>query len=259
MTTQALTLARYRAICRELPRPTDAEIRDFALFVSQAHSWYKRTSLLPPGMPLQFFLDPSAGMQRIMRPNGRVVSVVREEAGFHHSWLPTAKYRERFGHLAFCDVGGGGVELHRSNGEVHIGADTAPVVADPANGQLRDVPRSVLRAGRAHISGLVHVGGASFQWWNIVFDRGYRVNWPEEVGGPEALQHIRERSEYLRDNFSLQEGLPVEEIRTEDDVNKCLIDMPLYRLIEPERNRQLAGMAAAMRRVIALIWDQPSR
>jgi hypothetical protein len=171
MSTQPLTLARYRAICCALPRPSEKGIEDFALFVSQAHSWYKRTTLLPPGMPLYFFIDPSAGMQRIVRLNGRVLAVAREKPGFHHSWLPTAQYRARFGCLAFCDNSGGGVELHPAQGDVQIGSDTDPVVMDPSDNRLRDLPRSILRAGQACISGVVHVAGASYPWWNIVFEQ----------------------------------------------------------------------------------------
>lgn len=58
-----LTLPQYRVLVRSLPQPTLVQMQQFALFVSNANSWYKHLLYLPPGEPFQFFLDPGAGMQ----------------------------------------------------------------------------------------------------------------------------------------------------------------------------------------------------
>lgn len=73
------------------------QMQQFALFVSNAHSWYKHLPYLPPGEPFQFFLDPGAGMQLVVSSQGSVDATPRAEPGFHYSWLPTVEYRARFG------------------------------------------------------------------------------------------------------------------------------------------------------------------
>ena len=95
-----LTVDEYRSLVQVLPVPTTSQRDAFAAFVSQAHSWYKHIPPAPPCCPFYFFLDPSAGMQREVTSGGSVRSIVREERGFHYSWIPTKEYRARFGHLA---------------------------------------------------------------------------------------------------------------------------------------------------------------
>src|SRR5262245_37733059 len=105
------TLHRYRVLVASLPMPTLVQMQQFAGHVAGAHSWYKHLPLLPPGAPLQFFLDPAAGMQLIAGSGGRVDATPRTNRGFHYSWLPTAEYRDRFGYLAFSRSSGTSVSL----------------------------------------------------------------------------------------------------------------------------------------------------
>lgn len=95
---ESSTLARYRLIVSDLPRPTESQIADF---VGHAHSWYKHMRLRVTRSRLHFFLDPGAGMQRVGYLDGKVKVVRRAEQGLHYSWIPTEEYRTRFGHLAF--------------------------------------------------------------------------------------------------------------------------------------------------------------
>ena len=106
-----LRLEEYRKIVGALPAPSRQQMEEFAAFVSGAHSWYKHLPLLPPGLPMQFFLDPGAGMQISVLQDGRTVVAERQGTGFHYSWIPTVDYRRRFGHLAFSRTAGTQVSL----------------------------------------------------------------------------------------------------------------------------------------------------
>jgi hypothetical protein len=44
-----------------------------------------------------------------------------------------------------------------------------------------------------------------------------------------------------------------EDLGPEDDANLVVVDLPLYRLLEPERRRQKAAMVEAMKRVVQLV------
>ena len=112
----ALSLSEYKALARSPPVPTPLQLRHFAEFVAGAHSWYKHLPLLPARAPLQFFLDPAAGMQLTQAADGSVTAALRDRQGFHYSWLPTAEYRERFGYLAFSKSSGTSVSLQSADG-----------------------------------------------------------------------------------------------------------------------------------------------
>ena len=62
---RTLTLDDYQNLLRGPPEPTHEQIEEFARFVATAHSWYKHLPTWPPGVPMRFFLDPCAGMERV--------------------------------------------------------------------------------------------------------------------------------------------------------------------------------------------------
>lgn len=99
----ACELTHSRALVASLPRPSGQQIDNFVEFVSEAHSWYKHLPLLPPGVPFRFFIDPTSGFDRVVGAGGRVRQVERTEQSqkFHYTWMTTADYRTRFGHLAY--------------------------------------------------------------------------------------------------------------------------------------------------------------
>jgi hypothetical protein len=220
---RVLTLPRYRALVNSnsLTMPTLLQMQQFAEFVSGAYSWYKHLPLLPPGQPLQFFLNPAAGMQLIR---------------FHYSWLPTTEYRDRFGYLAFS----------RSS-------DDVPSVFDFTTGTAFQLPEEVVQAGRAFVSGIVHTLGADHRLWQRVIDANPRFDWPKESGGLETVAKIRDRCRVLREDPSRLEKPKPEDLGPGQDPNRMLIDLSLYGILEPERQRQRASMVAAMRRVVDLV------
>jgi hypothetical protein len=253
MIAECLNLPQYRELIRSLPVPTPVQMRQFAAFVAHAHSWYKHLPLLPPGVPMQFFLNPAAGMDLERDIGGAIKVTPREKQGFHYSWIKTADYRARFGYLAFSRSVGTSVSLRLSNGTQLMASDDAPCIFDFITGRMFYVPTEVSTAGRAFVSGAVHTAGADAGLWNfLVFRRRPAPHWPSESGGAEAMEKIRQRCRALSEDPSRRECLSLQDLRPDQNVNILVVDYPLYQLLEPERQRQQTDMVAAMERVIKL-------
>jgi len=67
-----MDLEAYRRWLGEVTPPTNSQIEAFADFVAGAHSWYKHLPLLPPGAKFHFYIDPQAGMDRLVHASGEV-------------------------------------------------------------------------------------------------------------------------------------------------------------------------------------------
>jgi hypothetical protein len=251
---QPLDLAGYRELFSPLEPPAPHQLREFAKFVTGAHSWYKHLPLQPPGAPLQFFLDPAAGLQLEVTPTGRLRATPRAERGFHYSWLPTSEYRERFGHLAYSRSGGTSVSLVLGGGGSLIPSDDEALVCDPSSGTLYELPLDILEAGEAWMSGLAHTLGSYVLWrWNPI-GPNRPLALPEESGGSRAATRIMQRCSELRADPTRVETYSFEDHGPGDDPNLTSVDVQLHELLRPERERQIAGMVAAMQRVVALVW-----
>ena len=249
-----LSIAEYRALARSLWPPTLGQQRDFAVFVAGAHSWYKHLKILPAKTPLQFFLDPAAGMQRVQTADGTVSVVPREEHGFHYSWLPTAQYRKRFGYLAFSRDAGSRVALIAADGSQQIGADDTPCIYDPVARAFHGVPEQVLTAGRAYVSGIVHELASRKSIWEWVIRDNERFDdILERIDGLEVNQRILERCALLKHHPSRAEPAPLQEKDGVDRFSLAALDFPLHQLVNAERRRQIDGMVAAIARVLRLV------
>lgn len=252
---KAIRLARYRAMCQQLPQPTEAQIEAFARHVAEAHSWYKHLPLNPPGSPLHFFIDPYAGLQRVLRADGQLDHFEREKPGFHYSWIPSREYRKNFGHLAYSRSSGMMVGFPDIDGDVEIGSDEVPIVGDPETGRLGLVPRAILKLGQQRVTGMIHSCAFDHGFLGTMLRCGRLDAWPDASGGDQALRCIRERCEYLGEGFDrVEPASPGERQHAHDILSPC-VDLPLYRLLEPERRRQLDAMAGAIRRVIQDVWS----
>lgn len=158
--TPPLELAAYRALVGDLRAPTHSQIEAFADYVSEAKSWYKQLPLRPPGESFQFYIDPYAGFDRLLLQSGEVRLRERtaETPVFHHSWLPTAEYRERFGHLAFaCTAGSALFQTEEVDGGPALlnNNPTAPVIQlERTRAAL--APTEILQAGQCRLTALVH-------------------------------------------------------------------------------------------------------
>ncbi len=213
----------------------------FAAFVCQAHSWYKHLPFYPPGRPLQFFLDPAAGMDLFFNASG-VDAAPRDVTGFHYSAIPTRDYRERFGCLAFSRSSGTTVFRMAEDGTALAPGDDTPAIYDASSRSLRTLPAEVVQAGIASISGLVHKGSCQAR-----FMLRYRlpvepIGWPQESGGPAELERIIQYAKWRR-----------RQLESSDERMGWSEDPTLAQLLAPERHRQRMGMVGAMTRVVALL------
>jgi len=250
-TQERLTLARYRALARSLPVPTPQQVRRFAEYVAEAHSWYKHLRLLPANTPIQTFIDPAAGMQLVRAADGRVAAEVRHKPGFHYSWLPTAEHRAKFGHLAFSASAGTSVSLVARDGSAQVPSDDAPLVYDPATGEFHAIPEEAQVAGRAFISAIVHRASSARYRWDWALERHDRfddVLYP--IDSLEIGKRILDRLQALKEVPARAEPAPK---RDEYDSSVETLDVPLARMIEAERERQIEALAAAAARLIRLV------
>ena len=250
MSGPPLTLEKYRIATYHLSRPSRAQLEAFALHVSQAHSWYKSLPFQPPGEAFCFYIDPFAGMDLVQRAGAGFDVVWRDKPGFHYNQLPTAEHRERFGHLAFCSGGREMVPAVLSHIDgLRLPADSAPTIYDARLRDFRQLPQEVIRAGAARFSSVVHDEvhhSISFSDHLLSSDA---PAWPEESGGPAALQGVRARLMELHQQEVAQQALPPEQ-RTYSMFRE---DAVVSALLAPERRRQHLGMIAAAERVLKLI------
>ena len=254
-----LALAEYRALAGALPVPTRSQVRQFAEYVAGAHSWYKHLRLLPARAPVQVFLDPAAGMQRTQSADGSVSVAPRGKQGFHYSWLPTAEYRHRFGCLAFSKSSGTSVSLGTGDGQRLVPADDAPCVYDPAHGTWHALPEEALTAGRAYISGIVHASASWTGLWQDVIQRTERFDNVLEKGeGLEIAKRILDRCQQLKEDPARAEPAPAAEGEAKHQPGLSAFDLPLHRLVEAERQRQIEAIAAAAERLVRLVAPRPA-
>ena len=231
----------YEMLVAELPMPRKRQMREFAAYVASANSWHEHLPLLPDGAAFRFYLDPFAGMDRVLMPDGTAVFVRRDADAhrFHPAWIPTAEYRERFGCLAFACAAGS-----RFVKPVKVETDDASfegLLDNNFNHAIVWVPRKpfglpdpILRAGTCFVTGVVHArAGRPAAWRGALEATRSNHAWPAETGGAATLAQIRARCEAA--------GMADE------------IDAELDALVAPERQRLLDEMVAAMTRVLAQI------
>jgi hypothetical protein len=256
-------LDEYRQLVSSLPPPTDHQIRAFALFVSEARSWYKHLPLLPPGVPFHFFIDPCSGMDCIILGNGRVTYRDRttDTPRFHYTWMTTAEYRSRFCWLAFGAAAGREVSVIRGNiSQLPVQA-SAPRQKDveevtevrpinevrlsihTAEGEEFQLPQEVLDAGATLLTGVIHsrAGAVAALWLGRNPDEHQWLLWPQETGGSETARTIAGRCRQIG-----RQNLPRE-------------DPELDRLLTPERRRLQEQMVFAINRVVALLYQDSER
>jgi hypothetical protein len=242
-----LTLREYRSLVEDIAPPNARQIEDFAVFVSEAKSWYKHLPLLPTGEPFTFFIDPWAGLDRILERDGRVVYVNRtsQTPKFHYTWMTTEEYRSRFGRLAFACAAGTQLFMPVSlrlqdNREVRGVLDNNPCRASIHATEEMEcrMPSEALEAGTTRITGVVHKLAASpWVWSGVLRMDANDLPWPEETGGSETIRRIALRCRMLE---------------KEDRLNTT--DEELSGLIEPEQRRLQEEMVLAMKRVVQVLY-----
>jgi hypothetical protein len=244
-----LTLGQYVDLLSGVPLPTQQQKQNFVEYVSHAHSWYKHLPLYPPGAPFYFFLDKYAGCDRLVSRDGMAILRERTEGGFHYSDYPTAKYRDLFGHLAYC-CGYGTKVIPLSKGPMVIPRnDLATVPGDDAS--MYRLPSEILQAGVTRLTAVIHTNSAFNPLWLDRWPKDpQEVEWPEESGGRLALEKILSRSEKVLLDPRAMDPLS---IRLPALGKGGPADAILYELLTPERNRQYREMMKAIDGLCELI------
>jgi len=228
----------YEMLVAELPMPRKKQMREFAEYVAGAKSWHEHLPLLPTGAAFRFYLNPFAGMDRIVLDDGRAAFIPRGEDAdpFHYSWMPTGEYRQRFGFLSFACA-----EASRFIKPVRLDVDDLSFEGTLDNNvnyavlwvpqKPFQLPEAILKAGACFVTGVVHPRAACPATWQRTLEtvKSNHV-WPPQTGGPETLARIRARVAAT--------GAVAE------------IDPELEALVAPERQRLLDEMVAAMTRMV---------
>ena len=159
--------SEYVSAVRELPQPSWAQTERFARYVSGAHSWYKHLSIHPK-VPLVFFLDPGAGMNRVHTRTGELalVETTDESRQFHYTWQTIRDYRRRFGHWNY-HTPYGNVSLFAGEGGL-VSTEVARLGILSVAGDWVNIPAGLVQKGTAAVSALMHYSsalGMQFSLW----------------------------------------------------------------------------------------------
>ena len=161
----SLSLGQYIDLVAEVPLPAQQQKHDFAIYVSHAHSWYKHLPPYPPGVPFCFFIDKYAGCDRVLQQEGTLKIAEREKTGFHYADIPTERYRNRFGYLAFA-CGAGTTVVHRGEGPIVVPRDKIPGALHN-DAVMYGLPKEIMGAGTIHLTAVIHALSASYLIWDL--------------------------------------------------------------------------------------------
>lgn len=254
-----LTLDEYRAFVRQLPPPSKEQIAAFAHHVSGAKSWYKHLPLRPPGVPFLFFIDPCAGLDRVVDQEGRATFLQRtdETPQFHYTWMTTDDYRSKYGRLAFaCDAGTQmflPVSAQLQDGREVSGSlanSSSRATVNLTEEREFQIPQEVVDAGTVKLTGVIHrMTSVPWPWAPYVKDDAETFRWPEETGGADTVAKIFELCRSIADEVERADS-PDKRAKLEE------ADEELERLLAPERERQRAEIIAATQAVVDLVYGE---
>jgi len=222
-------------------------------YVFRAHSWYKGLALGRPEMRFGFYLDPSAGYARRVRPDRSVELAETRDGDIFtiNLGIPTQRYLERFGHLEFVfdllvhfrPVAAPG----SGTGDPSWRDDRAQVFS-PEHGVVT-VPRDVLDVGTVELTSVIHPLSDSTEYWAPAWERLSRRPWPEESGGLAAIARLGELVQRAKadpkgssEACRLLQGIPWEG-RARHAYDVC-------EIIAPERERQRREATLAIERML---------
>lgn len=147
-------MSTYAKVVNKLPMPTQDQTRQFAEFVTSAHSWYKHLEIAPPS-PFVFFLDPNAGRTMVHVSDNEVAFVdnTDESEQFHYTWQTTEAYRRRFGFWNYEAPYGRTFQYQSAEGI----ADTAGsgLLIHSPEGEWLPIPDRLVRVGTAQLTALM--------------------------------------------------------------------------------------------------------
>jgi hypothetical protein len=239
-----MTLPRYLEIASRLPLPTHEQIEAYIRYIHDEHSWYKHLPILPPGRPFHFFLDPGAGMTRVVREDGQFCVKPRSDAErYHHAWFSTVETRARFGHLSYAVV------YPRPEVLDH----DLPSLMDPELGIDVHLPREAVEVARTDVSGLIHPHGTN-HYLILQQSRNRTPAWPPESGGQDQAKKIRARCRALVEGNAPLVSAPANDTLDERTRRSLMhSDWTLYQMLASERQRQHEAMVKAALRAVAFV------
>lgn len=254
----------YRSWIADVAPPTDSQIEAFADYVAGARSWNKHLPLNPPGVLFQFYIDPHAGVDRLVNRSGEVHLRTRTEqtTPFHYSWMTTAEYRERFGCLAFSCAAGSALFMDDQLGDPDLlidknctlpetlqSADAAyePVLVDSTCHQptlqtscltADSPPKEVLEAGACSLTALVHPrANEDFLVTQLAVIKRKKYKRYDANGG--VFDSIQDRLSDLDAQVS----------SSDETAKKASSDPVFVALIQQEKTRLRQSMVEAMQRM----------
>jgi hypothetical protein len=249
---QAMTdiaLKNYRNALSVAPLPTPEQTRQFADYVSSAHSWYKHLPLSPPGAPFMFYLDPNAGRRLVQGKNREweYQDLPQGEDFFHYSQMPTVEYRQQFGIWNYSTDAGTRFIVRGEDGTEKLDTSRTDV----------EIPQPLMEVGTVHLTGFVYpVGGlkTAFLLWPPRFSA-------EETADPDSwaarCQRLVTDVEACRqairalDTSSIPGGsLNASEI---DEVVYLRLGTRVHDIHEQRRKFELDLMVNAMDRVLEML------
>jgi len=248
-----LTLREYRKVARDY-LPSESQIEAFVEYVMAAKSWYKHLPLWPPGVPFYFFIDPWAGLDRLLTLDGRVTHLRRsaDQPGFHYSWMPTDVYRSKFGRLTFAAEAGDALYFTLAaelpDGRVLRGlvdSNWSRVTIHLGDGGELQLPEEVLAASRVELTGMVHPLASDPSIWRI----RTRLEEPPASASENAGAAIA-RDIIARCKRALEEP---ERAGADDAETRKELEAELVTLLAPERERMRRKMAEAIGAMIRLV------
>jgi hypothetical protein len=259
-----MSLDAYRSWIADVVPPTASQIEAFADYVAGARSWYKHLPLTPPGTVFQFYIDPHAGVDRLVNRSGEVHLRTRTEqtTPFHYSWMTTAEYRERFGRLAFSCAAGSALFMDDQLGDPDLlidnncmlpaalhSADAAfePILVDSTCHQptlqtscltADSPPKEVLESGACSLTALVHPrANEDFLVTQLVAIKRKQFKRYDANGG--VLDSIQDRLSASDGNLN----------SSDEAAKKASSDPLLVALIQQEKTRLRESMIEAMQRM----------
>jgi hypothetical protein len=243
----------YLEIIKQYPLPTDEQTRAFAEYVAGAHSWYKHLPAYPP-MSFDFYLDPNAGRSTIISEDGeiRFEDIVDEGTRFHYTWQLTETYRERLGYWNYLAPYGTHFLIPRGQDVIDTrqSGDTRerPAILVPEVGWI-GLPDSLVQAGRADVSALVHEARDVGIYWALEVEgrtakRVYLAEFiqrhPDALAPDLGAALVKCATRMLHREFSVTDFREERRFRENE----------VYPLLDRERERQITGMETAMRRFL---------
>ncbi len=147
----------YVNVIRELPRPSDDQVKNFVAYVAHAHSWYKHLPAYPK-VPFCFFLDPNAGKKMVYDQAGKIrFEDETSEEGFHYTHQTTKEYRTRFGYLNYYQGDyGTSFRLPLANGGLASTESSIGLKILDSQGETLEISSKLIKIGTAYLSAFAH-------------------------------------------------------------------------------------------------------